>query len=53
VSGDAQKHKTTAAVKKNSFLLPPIPQIRKSVFNAHFCFSGAKARAILKHIRHD
>jgi hypothetical protein len=43
VSGDAQKHKTTAAVKKTSFLLPPIQQIRKKVPSMRiFAFQGLK-----------
>jgi hypothetical protein len=47
VSGDAQKHKTTAAVKKTSFPAAADPhRLEKNALNAHFCFSGAKARAI-------
>jgi hypothetical protein len=42
VSGDAQKRKTTAAVKKNGFLLP-IQQIRKKVPSMRiFAFQGLK-----------
>jgi hypothetical protein len=41
VSGDAQKHKTMAAVKKNSFLLPAIQKINK-VLSCAFVFQGLK-----------